>query len=234
MEKVQSKTLTEQALNQLEQLLESGEWPIGEKIPPEPVLMDTLGISRNTLREAIRSLVHAGYLETRQGIGTTVKSHSGLDRALRKRMRAGDLVEVLELRLALEREAAEKAALRRTDEQLWEMRSLLALWQEAAEEGKASSASTFVRHDSAFHQAVIRASGNSMFTEMYDSIIDSVHQSVYNLIDLNDLNHEDIRMHTELLSAIEAKDPVQASECVKKYLGTLIDQINAIEHNRKK
>ena len=231
MEKVQSKTLTEQALNQLEQLLESGEWPIGEKIPPEPVLMDTLGISRNTLREAIRSLVHAGYLETRQGIGTTVKSHSGLDRALRKRMRAGDLVEVLELRLALEREAAEKAAVRRTDEQLGEMRRLLALWQEAAEEGKASS---FVRHDSAFHQAVIRASGNSMFMEMYDSIIDSVHQSIYNLIDLNDLNQEDIRMHTELLSAIEAQDPVKASECVKKYLGTLIDQINASEHNRKK
>lgn len=231
MEKVQSKTLTEQALNQLEQLLESGEWPVGEKIPSEPVLMDTLGISRNTLREAIRSLVHAGYLETRQGIGTTVKSHSGLDRALRKRMRAGDLVEVLELRLALEREAAEKAALRRTDEQLGEMRRLLALWQEAAEEGKASS---FVRHDSAFHQAVIRASGNSMFMEMYDSIIDSVHQSIYNLIDLNDLNQEDIRMHTELLSAIEAQDPVKASECVKKYLGTLIDQINASEHNRKK
>ncbi|KON83181.1 FadR/GntR family transcriptional regulator [Rossellomorea marisflavi] len=231
MEKVQSKTLTEQALNQLEQLLESGEWPVGEKIPSEPVLMDTLGISRNTLREAIRSLVHAGYLETRQGIGTTVKSHSGLDRALRKRMRAGDLVEVLELRLALEREAAEKAAVRRTDEQLGEMRRLLALWQEAAEEGKASS---FVRHDSAFHQAVIRASGNSMFMEMYDSIIDSVHQSIYNLIDLNDLNQEDIRMHTELLSAIEAQDPVKASECVKKYLGTLIDQINASEHNRKK
>ncbi|WP_370295624.1 FadR/GntR family transcriptional regulator [Rossellomorea marisflavi] len=231
MEKVQSKTLTEQALNQLEQLLESGEWPIGEKIPPEPVLMDTLGISRNTLREAIRSLVHAGYLETRQGIGTTVKSHSGLDRALRKRMRAGDLVEVLELRLALEREAAEKAALRRTDEQLGEMRSLLALWQEAAEE---IDSRAFVRQDIAFHQSVIRASGNAMFMEMYDSIIDSVHQSVYNLIDLNDLNHEDIRMHTELLSAIEAKDPVQASECVKKYLGTLIDQINAIEHNRKK
>ncbi|KQU58642.1 hypothetical protein ASG66_16610 [Bacillus sp. Leaf406] len=231
MEKVQSKTLTEQALNQLEQLLESGEWPIGEKIPPEPVLMDTLGISRNTLREAIRSLVHAGYLETRQGIGTTVKSHSGLDRALRKRMRAGDLVEVLELRLAFEREAAEKAALRRTDEQLGEMRGLLALWKKSAEEGKASS---FVRHDSAFHQAVIRASGNSMFMEMYDSIIDSVHQSIYNLIDLNDLNQEDIRMHTELLSAIEEQDPVKASECVKKYLGTLIDQVNASEHNRKK
>ncbi|MFW0781941.1 FadR/GntR family transcriptional regulator [Rossellomorea marisflavi] len=231
MEKVQSKTLTEQALNQLEQLLESGEWPIGEKIPPEPVLMDTLGISRNTLREAIRSLVHAGYLETRQGIGTTVKSHSGLDRALRKRMRAGDLVEVLELRLALEWEAAEKAALRRTDEQLGEMRGLLALWKKSAEEGKTSS---FVRHDSAFHQAVIRASGNSMFMEMYDSIIDSVHQSIYNLIDLNDLNQEDIRMHTELLSAIEEQDPVKASECVKKYLGTLIDQVNASEHNRKK
>jgi len=69
---------------------------------------------------------------------------------------------------------------------------------------------------------------------MYDSIIDSVHQSIYNRIDLNDLNQEDIRMHTELLSAIEAQDPVKASECVKKYLGTLIDQINASEHNRKK
>ncbi|HHY25905.1 MAG TPA: FadR family transcriptional regulator, partial [Desulfitobacterium dehalogenans] len=75
IEKASRSTLVDQVTTQIEQMIESGRWRIGDKIPAEPQLMDMFEVSRNTLREGIQSLVHVGLLETRQGIGTTVKSN---------------------------------------------------------------------------------------------------------------------------------------------------------------
>ncbi len=85
IKKTSRSTLVEQVTEQIEQMIESGQWKVGEKIPPEPELMEQFAVSRNTLREAIRSLVHAGMLETRQGIGTTIKSDTNLGLALEKK-----------------------------------------------------------------------------------------------------------------------------------------------------
>ncbi|MEI0737966.1 GntR family transcriptional regulator [Paenibacillus sp. JTLBN-2024] len=62
------QTLVEQIAAQLEQLIEDGTWPVGERIPAEPELVKELGVSRNTIREAIHALIHAGMLRTRQGM----------------------------------------------------------------------------------------------------------------------------------------------------------------------
>lgn len=110
---------------QIENMIESGLWKVGEKIPAEPELMNKFDVSRNTLREAIQSLVHVGMLETRQGIGTIVKSNSNLGMALEKKIQKSDLLETLEVRLALEREAAQLAAERRDVEDLEQIETCL-------------------------------------------------------------------------------------------------------------
>ncbi len=61
-------SLVEQVVMQIESLIEKGHWEIGDKLPPELELMEEFDVSRNTLREAIRALVHAGLLETRQEV----------------------------------------------------------------------------------------------------------------------------------------------------------------------
>ncbi|MBW7458333.1 GntR family transcriptional regulator, partial [Paenibacillus sepulcri] len=71
-------TLVEQVARQIEAMIESGDWAVGTRIPAEPELMTQLQVSRNTLREAIRALIHAGLLKTRQGDGTYVSSSSAL------------------------------------------------------------------------------------------------------------------------------------------------------------
>ena len=59
---VRSATLAAQVASQVEALIVSGEWPVGTRIPPENALVSSLGVSRNTVREALRSLVHTGML----------------------------------------------------------------------------------------------------------------------------------------------------------------------------
>ena len=58
--------LVDQVIEQMRGAITSGEWPVGQRIPPEPELVTALGVGRNTVREAVRALSHAGLLEVRQ------------------------------------------------------------------------------------------------------------------------------------------------------------------------
>lgn len=122
IQKINRLSLVEQVAEQMEQLIEQGQWKVGEKLPPEMELMDKFGVSRNTLREAIRALVHAGLLETKQGSGTLVRSTSVLGAALKRHVKKSTMMETLEVRFALEKQAAKMAAERRTEGDLAKLR----------------------------------------------------------------------------------------------------------------
>ena len=59
---IERRSLVEQAADALRAAIAAGDWPVGGRIPPEAELVRRLGVSRNTLREAVRSLAHAGML----------------------------------------------------------------------------------------------------------------------------------------------------------------------------
>src|SRR5699024_793158 len=121
LRKTSRVSLVEQVSSQIEKLIESGQWCVGDRLPPEMELMKEFDVSRNTLREAIQALVHAGLLETKQGSGTIVQSSSALGAALQRRIEKSTVIETLEVRLALEREAAQLAAKRRNEKDLESM-----------------------------------------------------------------------------------------------------------------
>ena len=66
--------LTDTAIQNIRAEITASRWQIGERIPNEATLADMLGVSRGTVREAVRVLVSQGILETRQGSGTYVRS----------------------------------------------------------------------------------------------------------------------------------------------------------------
>jgi DNA-binding FadR family transcriptional regulator len=77
-------SLVDSAVAELRSAVARGEWPVGERIPTEPRLSEQFGVGRNTVREAVRVLVHAGLLETRQGDGTYVRARLDPAEALRR------------------------------------------------------------------------------------------------------------------------------------------------------
>lgn len=65
------RSLVDQALEQLRRRISDGVWPVGQRLPTEPELVAELGISRNTVREAMRVLAFSGLIEIRQGTAVT-------------------------------------------------------------------------------------------------------------------------------------------------------------------
>src|SRR5512139_1506695 len=108
--------LIDQVIDQLRGQITAGVWAIGDRIPTEAELAQLTGTSRNTVREAVQSLVHAGLLERRQGSGTYVLASSELAGAVSRRVAGAHAHHVLEVRRSLEVGAARLAARRRTDD----------------------------------------------------------------------------------------------------------------------
>lgn len=133
----------------------------GERIPTERQLAERLGVSRNSVREAVKSLTAMGLLSSRVGSGTYVTALDATSLLAGTRVAMGvlshrGLSDVLETRRLLEAEAARLAALRRTPEHLDALREALAQMQSAARPAEGLEA------DIAFHDVVAAASGNAV------------------------------------------------------------------------
>lgn len=212
--KTNRTSLVEQVANQIEHLIETGHWSIGDKIPPEMELMKQFDVSRNTLREAIRAMVHMGLLETKQGSGTSVRSVSAFGFALQRHVEKYALIETLEVRLALEREAAQMAAERRNDSDIEHLKDcFLACQKEAA----AKNLDQFIEADISFHKAIVKASHNQVLIDLYEHMTEPLYSSLHELISMHaPLNYED-ELHVELYEAILEQDANRASTYVNSY-----------------
>ncbi|WP_227664092.1 FadR/GntR family transcriptional regulator [Marinobacter salarius] len=202
--RISKGSLVETAIESLRQAIEKGHWAIGERLPVEAQLSESLGVSRNTVREAVRVLVHVGMLETRQGDGTYVRATKDAGETLRRINRA-QLRDKLEVRIMLETEAAKLAAERRDAKDLERM--TLAL-DERAKAG--DDVESRIRHDHAFHTALVAASHNPALSELYDYFANSVAQTI-ELTELDSgLPEPSQEDHELLLAAIRRQDSVKA------------------------
>ncbi|MCX4387269.1 FCD domain-containing protein [Micromonospora peucetia] len=196
-----------QTIAQLRERILGGEWPVGGRIPTEPQLVAALGVGRNTVREAVRALVHAGVLECRQGSGTYVVSTDELAPVVARRLTADRMAEVIEVRRAFEVEAARLAALRRTTEDLAALDGALAAREAAWRGGRVDE---FVETDAALHTAVVAAAHNGMLAELYASVGTALRSTVAQSMG-DALEPERYVDHSRLVEAIRAGDPGRAA-----------------------
>jgi len=156
--------LAVQIADQLRGRIASGDWPVGARIPSEHELTAALGASRNTVREAVRGLVHAGLLQPRPGDGTYVLATSELEVAFRRRARAERATHVLEVREALEIHAARLAAVRADDA------VVAALGARLDERDAQDDVDSFREVDLRFHLEVVAAARNPLLLELYEGL----------------------------------------------------------------
>lgn len=153
----------------LEQIV-SGALVEGDKLPSENQICRSFQVSRPTVREALMRLHADGLVMTRQGSGTFVlKRPSGHLTRLAKVSDIAGMLRCLEVRIALEGQAAMLAALRRSPGQMDSIVAALAALQ-VSFEGTATPA----RADYEFHLAVANASGNILFADMLDMLAETI------------------------------------------------------------
>lgn len=222
IQKTNKMNLVEQVATQIEQLIESGSWQVGEKIPPEMELMEKFDVSRNTLREAIRALVHAGLLETKQGSGTIVRSANSLGAALKRYVKKTALLEILDVRLALEKQAAQLAAEHRTEADLAKLEEYIQLSRQAV---KSKDWAQFIELDIRFHKAVVLASTNQLLIDLYEPLLETINSFVQDLMAMNATFKFEEELHIDLLSAIRGQNKEAAATYVENYMELLRKEI---------
>lgn len=195
----------------------SGRWPVGERIPVEAELMASVGAGRNTVREAIQSLVQAGLVRREQGRGTFVIARSELVTSLARRATRVARRDVLELRAAIDGAAAAIAARRRTDADVAALQDALGARSRAWE---STDRDVRIAADVALHRAVIAATHNELFAELYDGLV-----PLYEEVLVDDVDHEDDphqAEHARLVHAIVDQLPTDAAAAVSAVLAPLI------------
>ncbi len=208
--------LIDLAVGRLRQQITSGAWAVGTRIPAEPELSVLIGVGRNTVREAVQSLVHAGMLERRQGSGTYVISDSELGNAMGRQIAGAHQRDVLEVRRSLEVESARLAAMRRTDAEVAELRSLRDARSAAYAAGQSER---MVELDLDLHRAIARAARNPVLLALYENLQDAITENIrFNFA--HPVHDDD--SHELLVQAIADGDPAAATAEIDRYLSSLI------------
>ncbi|MFI5697903.1 FadR/GntR family transcriptional regulator [Kribbella sp. NPDC051586] len=194
--------------------IESGAWPRGTRIPGENQLATELGVSRGTVREALRSLSLTGLLEPRVGDGTYVRATNEISGVLVRDELSASLTHVLDARAGIEAAAARLAA------QQPDPDSLAALAAALESRAAARDLDAFVSADADFHRRVVVASGNPLLLRLYDAIAEVLTESIHQTATLPE-DHRILDAHVDVLEAIRAGDPEAASQASYALIETI-------------
>jgi GntR family transcriptional regulator, transcriptional repressor for pyruvate dehydrogenase complex len=161
--------VTDEAIEKIKEMIVSGALRPGQRLPKEADLATDLGLSRNSLREAVKALSLMNILDVRQGDGTYVTSLESplLLEALSFIVdfhRDATVLELLAVRRILEPAATAMAAERATDSELEELGKLLDSL------GESPSADELVANDLEFHRRIVARSGNSVLSSLVETM----------------------------------------------------------------
>ncbi|NEV89486.1 FadR family transcriptional regulator [Streptomyces tendae] len=205
-----------------ELIVEQGLGP-GDPLPTETELMERFGVSRNSLREALKSLQAMHIVEIRRGFGTYVGTMSlepmteamAFRTVVGHRRGRGSLLELLQLREALEAGLMYQLAGRLPDEDLAELDALVErMHTEVREGGEIAS-----RTDRAFHRALHRSLDNDLLSELLDAFWSAFHRVRAQARGLGSAadGEELARMHARIVEAVRAGDAEAAERAVHRH-----------------
>jgi GntR family transcriptional repressor for pyruvate dehydrogenase complex len=221
--------LTDEAITKIRSMIQAGELPPGSRLPPEPQLAAQMGLSRSGVREAVKVLESARVLDVRRGDGTYVTSLAphllleGLGLAV-ELLRDDTLLEVMEVRRLLEPAATALAAVRISDADLAELRSILERMRAAADD-----AERLMTYDTAFHRTVTAATGNEALVSLLDGLSGrTVRARVWRGLIEGRSAGSTIAEHEAILRALEARDPHLAQACALVHVNTSESWLRAV------
>jgi len=215
--------VTDEAILKIKEMITSGRLAPGDRLPPEKELSESLGLSRSSLREAVKALEVIRVLDVRRGDGTYVTSLEPrlLLEALSFVVDLHDdhsLLEIFGVRRILEPAAARIAAGRIEGD---ELQALEHLFERTSGKGGIEA---LVQHDLEFHQAIARASGNDYLAQLIDSISShTVRARIWRGLTQRGAADRTIAEHRAILDALRHHDGELASALTLSHIAGIED-----------
>jgi DNA-binding FadR family transcriptional regulator len=233
MERIKTVPAYEHVCAQIRRAIHLGEYVPGDRLPSERDLSAQLGVSRVTVREAIRVLEAEGYVRSsgRGGGGRLViaalhddpegapdRRHAWL---LYLRRNYDEIESLFDFRHANESYAARLAAARRSDDHLQKLRESLEALRVS------DNIPAFRQADSMFHLVIADASANSYLRKA----VEDARADMFLPVDAADFDvnlTDSVRHHTEIIEAIETRDPERAEAAMAKHIETSRVEIRSL------
>ena len=206
-------SLPKQVSQAIEELILNDTYKIGDKIPTEPELMEMFKVSRNSVREAIQSLIQAGLLEAKQGKGTFVIAKKRLEVELINSLIKVDNKDISEVRNFLEENIVVLAIKHATEEDLDRIEFSLKNRNNNLDEVKENTEA-----DINFHMSIAQATHNVLLIDLYQYISKYFVTYIASKIEKKESVEEIDKLHKELFLSIKNRDEISAKEIVKKII----------------
>lgn len=198
--------VTDEAITKIKDMIISGELAAGDRLPPEKELSEKLGLSRSSLREAVKALEIIRVLDVRRGDGTYVTSLE--PKLLTEAMtfivdlhQDETILEIFEVRRMLEPAAAATAARLITPPQIAALRATMDNINEQ------TSVESLVEHDLVFHGLITAAANNSYLESVLDSLSSStVRARIWRGLTQEKAVDRTLSEHTAIIEALERGD----------------------------
>lgn len=200
---------------------EDNRFSVGDKLPNENDLAAELGVSRSTLREAIKILTTNGMLEIKRGRGTFVTSNTTVDCAILNDIESG-LDDLFEMRLMFEPECAYLAAKRATDE---EIETICYYGEEIEKKILSGEDRTF--EEQKFHESIANATHNSFVKQFMPIIFNAIKKGVVVLTKNQDVSDDNMNDDRLIMEFIKKRNAEGARTAMKLHI------IHAIEGLKK-
>ena len=219
------------AITQIEALIRRGELRPGDRMPPERELAELLGVSRPTVREALRALSILGIVRSRHGSGNYLGSldeqalHEPLRWLLTLSLPAQDVDAVLEFRTVLESGLARLAAERISDEALARLRDLL------GELDAAKSDEEVLRADMKMHAVIAEEANNPMLLWMLNAAVELNVAARSRTVRVPGVKGKVAADQRAIVEALENRDGNEAAEAMWRHLKRISTAYN--EYSRQ-
>ena len=215
-ETIRKNKVYEEVARQIERLILKKLQP-GAKLPSERELAEALGVSRGSIRDAIRSLELLGLVEPRQGAGTIVREVTAgamvnplASMLVRQREQVSEL---LDFRKMLEPPLAARAAVHASEEEIADMEEVL-----KRQEAKLSTGDIAVLEDSDFHYSIALASGNSVVLKLLDILMDLLRDTRTRSLQVAGRPEKSLAGHRRILAAIKRRDAAAAKAAMLRHI----------------
>ena len=217
--KIERKRLSDQIIERIIAMIASGELKPGDKLPPEPQLMEQFGVGRSSVREAFGALTLLGLVNVRPGHGTYITDSP--DKAQPKSMGMSLITighdkirELVEARSELEQSIVRLASKRAKEKDIAELKAQHNKLKAGLKKGL-KSGQKLIEADLEFHAALSKASNNSVLARFLSELRQPMRNWMEQMAKYDWDFEQVLEEHQAILNAIEARDPENAQKAMR-------------------
>ncbi|MFZ5943582.1 MAG: FadR/GntR family transcriptional regulator [Bacillota bacterium] len=219
----EQESVYEKVVKRLKSSILEGKLKPGDKLPAERVLAEMLGISRTSLREALKLLSAEGLIEIKHGKGVFIAETDEPINVIKKFsskifIETHTLMDFFEIRKVLETQASIWAAERCSDAQICQLEEIVTKAHSELTENTKINVALLAEHDMKFHNYLAEVSGNAVLIRIMQNLIDLLNETRSQTISIPKRPYISLEEHLEIVGAIKKRDPERAGKAMYTHL----------------